>query len=167
MKRIVFLLAVFLSFVPLAGIAAQQEAPVPQAKADLLKMAAAGVGDDIILAYVQHSKAAFDLTADDIITLKNDKVGSSVIQAILNHDAPAIVAAPSSASAPTLNSDPGAMPAPLVEAMPAAPGPDYEWIPGYWSWGDGSWIWVYGNWRPYGIWRPYGFYGWHRHRRFW
>jgi hypothetical protein len=46
-------------------------------------------------------------------------------------------------------------PAPQVEVVPVAPGPDYVWAPGYWSW-NGGWIWVGGAWtlrpRPYAVW---------------
>jgi len=37
-----------------------------------------------------------------------------------------------------------------VEVIPEAPGPDYSWAPGYWSW-QGSWIWIRGGWvtRPW------------------
>lgn len=163
MRAITHLVAVFLFLVPLLGAAAQQSVvPVSQAKADLLKMAAAGVGDDVLMAYVRNSNATFNLSADDIIALANDKVGSSVIRAVLNHDARAAAPAPSSASTTApLNPDPSAAPAPLVEVVPAAPGQDYVWIPGYWSWGINGWVWVYGNWRPY------GFYGWRHGRYYW
>jgi hypothetical protein len=152
----------FLFLAPVLGATAQQsETPLPQAqaKADLLKLAAAGVGDEVLLAYVRNSKAVFNLSVDDIIVLKDDKVGSSVIQAILDHDAPA--AAPSPPAAASSNSDPAAAPAPLVEAVPLAPGPGYQWMPGYWVWGNSGWVWVYGDWRPF------GFFGWHHRRYYW
>jgi hypothetical protein len=165
MKRTACLVAAFLFFAPLLGATAQQsEASSSQAKADIMKMAAAGVGDDVLLAYVRNTKAPFHLSADDIIALKTDKVGSPVIEAILNHDAPASADASPSPSAPaaaTMNADPGAPPAPLVEAVPVAPGPDYEWVPGYWLWGTRGWVWVYG------AWQPYGFFGWHHRRYYW
>lgn len=165
MSRLTGLFVVLLFFAPVLGATAQQsETPLPQAraKADLLKLAAAGVGDEVLLAYVENSKAAFHLSVDDIIALKDDKVGSSVIQAILNHDAPA--SAPSASSPPAAtgaSADPAASPAPLVEAVPVAPGPDYQWMPGYWVWGNGGWVWVYG------AWRPFGFFGWHHRRYYW
>ena len=44
-------------------------------------------------------------------------------------------------------------PAPIVEAIPAAPGPMdmYVWRPGYWRWVDERHIWVPGHWaqRPH------------------
>ena len=38
-------------------------------------------------------------------------------------------------------------PPPLPEYdQPMAPGPDYYWTPGYWSWGPGGYYWVPGQW---------------------
>jgi hypothetical protein len=50
-----------------------------------------------------------------------------------------------------------APPVPQVEAVPVAPGPDYFWMPGYWSVGvGGGWVWVGGHYvvrpRPYAVW---------------
>lgn len=46
-------------------------------------------------------------------------------------------------------------PAPQVEVQPVAPGPDYAWTPGYWSW-NGRWVWVGGVWvvrpHPHAVW---------------
>jgi len=38
-----------------------------------------------------------------------------------------------------------AMPAPIVEVVPAAPGPGYNWVPGHWAWRGGGWFWVKGH----------------------
>ena len=46
-------------------------------------------------------------------------------------------------------------PAPQVEVIPVSPGPQFYWVPGYWSW-NGGWVWVTGVWaprpRPYAVW---------------
>jgi len=46
---------------------------------------------------------------------------------------------------------PTAPPAPQVEVVPAVPGPDYIWVPGYWGWNGRVWVWVGGRWsvRPW------------------
>ena len=50
---------------------------------------------------------------------------------------------------------PAPPPAPPVEVVTVAPGPDYYWMPGYWSW-QGRWLWVGGAWalrpRPGAVW---------------
>ena len=37
-------------------------------------------------------------------------------------------------------------PAPRVETVPPAPGPNYVWCAGYWHWTGDSWEWVSGEW---------------------
>src|ERR1700730_4962740 len=37
-----------------------------------------------------------------------------------------------------------AMPAPIVEVVPAAR-PGYAWVPGHWVWRRGAWFWVKGH----------------------
>jgi hypothetical protein len=43
-----------------------------------------------------------------------------------------------------------APPAALAELIPVAPGANYYWTPGYWTW-KGTWVWVRGSWiiRPW------------------
>ena len=49
-------------------------------------------------------------------------------------------------------------PAPIVEAVPPAPGPDsdYAWRAGYWRWVDERHVWIPGHWakrpRPAAVW---------------
>ncbi|MGA7249321.1 MAG: hypothetical protein WBW89_16385, partial [Candidatus Cybelea sp.] len=43
----------------------------------------------------------------------------------------------------------GYAPPPLpVYAQPAAPYPNYQWIPGYWGWGSAGYYWIPGYWVP-------------------
>jgi hypothetical protein len=37
-------------------------------------------------------------------------------------------------------------PAPCVETIPACPGRDYVWAPGYWSLRETHYVWVRGGW---------------------
>jgi len=50
-----------------------------------------------------------------------------------------------------------APPAPIVETVYAAPGPDYVWIGGRWNW-QGRWVWVAGRYERHPHWHPGG--GW-------
>ncbi len=47
-----------------------------------------------------------------------------------------------------------APPAPMDEEVPEAPGPEYVWVNGYWTWTGGRYLWVRGHWgyRPYPGW---------------
>ena len=51
-----------------------------------------------------------------------------------------------------------AVPAPCVEVVPACPGVDYVWAPGYWSYRAAHYVWVPGGWnyRPSHV--AYGHY---------
>ena len=48
-----------------------------------------------------------------------------------------------------------APPVPQQEVVVAAPGPDYVWTPGFYSW-QGRWVWVRGSWvippRRHAVW---------------
>ena len=84
--------------------------------------------------------------------------------------------ASAAAVAPQANTQPGpppntvimqTPPAAQVEVVPAPPGPDYVWMPGYWAIsGGGGWVWVGGHYalppRPRAVW--VGGY-WGRHGR--
>lgn len=128
--------------------------------AEVLKLNAAGVGDEVILAYVNNCQSPFNLSANAILSLKEAGLTSPVIVAMLTHDnslrnqnAPPPYAYSQSSYAPA--EQPPAAPAYApaeqtppptpVEVMPAAPGPDYYWYPGYWGW-NGGWIWIGGGW---------------------
>jgi hypothetical protein len=50
-----------------------------------------------------------------------------------------------------------APPAPIEEAVPYAPGPDYFWIGGHWSW-NGRWVWIPGRYDRHPHFHPGG--GW-------
>jgi hypothetical protein len=52
---------------------------------DILALAQKGVGDEILIATVERSDAAFTLRAADILKLKDAKVSDKVIQAMLKH----------------------------------------------------------------------------------
>jgi hypothetical protein len=50
-----------------------------------------------------------------------------------------------------VETEPGAVPAPLVETITVSPGPDHEWVHGHWAWRDGRYAWIGGHWerRPH------------------
>ncbi|HZQ46684.1 MAG TPA: hypothetical protein VFC07_06720, partial [Verrucomicrobiae bacterium] len=54
--------------------------------AEVLKLTKAGVGEEVILAYVKSSRSIYNLSANDILYLKEEGVSSPVIAAMLNHD---------------------------------------------------------------------------------
>src|SRR5439155_20357101 len=59
---------------------------ISPAAADVIRLAESGVGDDVLLAYIQNSQSTFNLGADDVLYLRDVGVSSTVITAMLNHD---------------------------------------------------------------------------------
>ena len=87
-------------------------ANVSPSVAEVIKLAESGVGEDVILSFIQNSKSTYDLSADDVFYLKDVGLTSPVITAMLNHDkevgnqtqqsvpTPQTLAAPSAPEAP-------------------------------------------------------------------
>ncbi len=48
-------------------------------------------------------------------------------------------------------------PAAIYETVPAAPGPGYYWVPGYWTWSGYRYVWVHGRY----AYPPYSGASWH------
>ena len=177
MKILRVLWVILFAAVPVTAVLAQasgSEATASSANlspgvADVIKLANAGVGDDVIIAYVDKSQKAFALTTDDIIALNNSKVSARVITAILSHEG--LIDNPQGAAAGSQAADeaPAPFPAetgstiiettppdPLFEVTPISPGPGFIWSPGRWYWNNG-WVWLSGSWilhRPWPVYRP-------------
>ncbi len=87
---------------------------------DIVTLSQKNVGEEIILATVSNSKTEFNLTAPDIIKLKNANVPNSVITAMLKHHAaPASAPVAVAPAAPPVQAAPS--PAAPPEVVPAAP----------------------------------------------
>jgi hypothetical protein len=83
------------------------------------KLLDAKVDSAVIVAYVQNSRASFDLTATEIIALKDRGASSDVLKALLEHQSRPLARAPQVANP---------VPAPAVAATPAyaySPEPAY------------------------------------------
>lgn len=70
---------------------------------DVVRLARAGIADEIILAQIHNKRQAFDLTADQLVELKSASVSDRVIRAMMNFSAgtaqaPAAVSTPLAAS---------------------------------------------------------------------
>jgi hypothetical protein len=147
---------------------------LPSSADEVVKLAQSGVGDQVVLAFIEQSNSYYNLSGADITALKITGVSSQVLTAMLNHDSALRAQAQSSSPVaatvvtpqPTVT-QPGAVsataivsqtptattvvtqsepPPPQVEFVPVSPGPDYLWTPGWWSWNGGVWIWIGGRW---------------------
>ena len=173
---------------PEATASGQAQATVPSTlspgAAEVVRMATSGVGDDVVLAYIQNSQAPFNLSANDVLYLKDVGLSPQVTSAMITHDgtlrgqaqqyAPAPTAAPPTAqpyapvAPPPTAYQPAPAPAPTVAVAPApvyvssSPPADvayfYNDLAPY-----GSWVQLEGFgwcWQPSAVvishgWRPY------------
>ena len=133
-------------------------------------MAQAGTSDDVLAAYIKNSTSTFDLTADQILYLRDIGLSSPVITAMLGRDSelknqptsytydqklyPPTApppAAPAPVEAPPPAPEPAPVPAPTVAQAPppvyvASPPPDVGYF--------------YDNLQPYGTWVQLDGVGW-------
>jgi len=146
---------------------------------EVVKLAQAHMGDDVILAYIKNSGASYALTADDILYLKAQGVSQTVIATLLQAK-PAGTPVPAGSTPPPPppeTSSTGTAPALAPSAVPpeagseppttaqasapaAEPVVNFDYFQQQLS-PYGNWVYVpgYGQcWRPYGLapgWRPY------------
>jgi len=164
---------------PVAGAPAQAAAAAPvnlsPGAAEVVRLAGSGVSDDVVLAYIQNSQATFNLSADDVLYLKDIGLSPQVTSAMLNHDnmlrnqaqqyapaatvqaAPAPVAAATPAPAPVA----AAPPAPAMAPQPAvAATPVVAAAPVYVTSAPADVSYFYNDLSPYGTWVSLEGYGW-------
>jgi len=150
-----------------------ENVPLSAGLAEVVKLAQAGVGEDVILAYVEKYAARFEVGADQILYLNDLGVSETVITSMLKHDgspapAPAVAAAPALIQTQAVSNVPQTQvpeqaPPPVTTAV--APPPTstevsyfYDTLSPY-----GSWIYLSGYgwcWQPtvassVSTWRPY------------
>src|SRR6266478_4295125 len=104
---------------PQAPAPATPQTTVSPSVAEVIRLAESGTGEDVVVAYIQNSPATFNLTADNILYLKDVGVTSAMITAMLNHDSSVrnqpLPPAPAEQQPP-----PPSQPPPPQEAPPAA-----------------------------------------------
>ena len=143
----------------------------PLSVADVKALAAAGVGDNVIISQIRNSRTVYHLSAADIIDLRNAGVSNPVIDFMINTPGTYGAMSVPQAGAVYVAQPP---PPPPAETVVIAPGPDCVWIGGEWAW-NGGWIWVAGHWGyppyPRAVWvRGYWYrspHGWCRAAGHW
>jgi len=119
---------------------------------EVVKLAQAGVGEEVMLAYVDKYSGSFNVGSDQILYLNDLGVSGTVITAMLKHDGSNVAAAPPSqpptqtglttANAPTVEAP--LTPTPQVAPPPSSPEVSY----------------FYDSLSPYGSWVYLSGYGW-------
>jgi hypothetical protein len=137
---------------------AQAAAPAPldlnPGVTELMKLAESGVTDEVMISYINNSRSAYNLTADQILYLKDVGFSSEVLTAMLSHDKAVAVqpAPPAAQPAPVVTPS-----APQYTTQPAvvnAPPPEYVSNPPV------EVNYFYNDLAPYGTWVSLEGYGW-------
>src|SRR5262249_36049080 len=142
---------------------------------EVLKLQEAGVSQDVMLAYVQHSTAQYNLSADEIQRLEDSGVPATVIVAMIDPGNPA--GAPADPTTAVTTDTPAPIEASTTtESEVLAPAADeqnvsyfYDSLSPYGTWVNDSeygWAWsprVETGWQPYvdgghWVWTDSGWY---------
>ncbi len=139
--------------------------PLPVGVEDVVKLAKAGLGDDVILAHLRSSGATYSLSADQIIYLNSQGVTQPVIKALMGTagtapapgpvptPAPSIPAAPQPIVAPSTPAPSVGGPATPVPGVPATVAPPPSGSPVNYDY-------FHDQLAPYGAWVDVPGYGW-------
>lgn len=136
----------------LCCLAAVSTALAGPAVDDLIKLARSGVDGEVLLAFVETSPVPFDLSADDIITLKDLGVPAKVINAALYRSQ---VLDSTAAAQGATAAEPNAQVAPPAERLNMSFFYDVLAPYGRWISIDGDWCWqpaaglISADWAPY------------------
>lgn len=162
--RVVFLTRIMALVCALMALFQTVQAGNTAAIADVLKLKNTGLGDDIILSFIQKRNLDYALLTDDIVSLKQQGVSSEVINAMLASGKGTAPFAPTAPMAPMAPTAPAASFAPTVvqSAPPPTLDPDaayfYQELTPYGHWvmaEDNQWYWqptvavASPTWRPY------------------
>ena len=148
------------------GAPAQAQPAVPTnlspGAAEVVRLASSGVGDEVVLAYIQNSQAPFNLSADDVLYLKDLGLSPQVTSAMLNHDSTLRSQPQQYAPAAPAPATPAQLPPAAVAAptQPAVTSPVAVAAPTYVSSPPPDVTYFYNDLSPYGTWVYLEGYGW-------
>ncbi len=145
------------------GAPEQAQAAVPvdlsPGAAEVVRLASSGVGDDVVLAYIQNSQAPFSLSADNVLYLKDVGLSPQVTSAMLSHDS--ALRGQAQQYAPAAPAPVGPPPvAPMAPAPAAQPPQVIAPPPAYVTSAPADVGYFYNDLSPYGTWVSLEGYGW-------
>jgi len=92
------------------------------ALSEVIKLAQAGVSEDVMLAYVTNSPRAYNISSDEIVYLNDLGVSSEVVTALIQHDSSPGSAGMSNAGTAATSLPPGvALTTPATDVYPGTP----------------------------------------------
>jgi hypothetical protein len=82
-KRTIYLFAILLCLAAAMPLFATQRTLVD----DVIRMSAAGVGEDAIISFVHNARGRFDVSADDVIAMTSANVPKTVVRVVVDEAA--------------------------------------------------------------------------------
>src|SRR2546423_1631881 len=104
---------------PQAAASAAVPTDLSPSTTEVVKLSESGVGEDVILAYIQNSQAPFNLSAGDLLYLRDLGLSSQMITAMLNRDSALRSQVQPAQTAP---------PPPIPEPAPQEQGPPPDYV---------------------------------------
>jgi len=141
-------------------------ADLPQGAAEVVRLSEAGTSEDVMLSYIRNSNYRFNLTADQILYLRDIGFSSPVISAMLDRDhelqsQPQTYTYDQKVYPPANPAAVAPQPASVtVPEQPAAPAPAETPTPTYVSSPPAEVTYFYNDLAPYGTWVQLDGYGW-------
>jgi len=100
------LAAGLVAFLLLSGAANVARAQaIPPGVQDVIKLSQAGISDEVILTQIKNTGATYNLTADQIIYLKNLGISQTVIKALMGGGGTPVMVAPAAPARTSLQSN--------------------------------------------------------------
>lgn len=130
---------------------------------EVVKLAQSGVGDDVILAYIQNVPVPFNPTAEEILYLTDMGLSDVVITGLVNHRGTQVQVAQQPAPAPSAPAAPADQPAPEAAAATYNPEPQVVYSsPPVVQYVQPAveYSYFYSSLAPYGTWMEVADYGW-------
>lgn len=142
---------------------------------EVVKLAQSGVGDDVLLAFIQNSATPFEPTPEEIVYLTDLGISDVIVTALVNHRGTQVVPAatpvpemPIATAPPAQQSVPAVAPPPTYNPEPAVVDgtvvPDGQYAPPVVQYVTPQPVveynYFYGSLSPYGTWAEVADYGW-------
>lgn len=148
---------------PASTVAAKSRRPLAVATQEVLKLSRAKLNEDTIIAFIGNTTTSFDLTADDVVYLKEQGVTDRVLGAMLGQRLATTAPQPAPAPIPATTANPGDARVLTAPGVPQSTTVVYQQAPPTVVQESPTYVYSYPSYAPYyGYYPYYGGYYWGR-----